>query len=47
MKEVSDYEAKDKAGDTSNGSFGKHIGYAGRHIGRGIKHAVKNAVTPE
>jgi hypothetical protein len=26
--------------------FGKHIGYAGRHIGRGSKHAVKRAVTP-
>ena len=26
--------------------FGKHIGYAGRHIGRGTKHAVKTAVTP-
>jgi len=26
--------------------FGKHIGYAGRHIGRGTKHAVKKAVTP-
>ena len=26
--------------------FGKHIGYAGRHVGRGTKHAVKKAVTP-
>ena len=26
--------------------FGKHIGYAGRHIGRGTKHAVKKAITP-
>jgi len=26
--------------------FGKHIGYAGRHIGRGTKHAVKKAVKP-
>ena len=26
--------------------FGKHIGYAGRHLGRGTKHAVKKAVTP-
>ena len=26
--------------------FGKHIGYAGRHIGRGTKHAVKTAVKP-
>jgi len=24
--------------------FGKHIGYAGRHIGRGTKHAYKTAV---
>jgi len=26
--------------------FGKRIGYAGRHIGRGTKHAVKTAVKP-
>jgi hypothetical protein len=26
--------------------FGKHIGYAGRHVGRGTKHAVKTAVKP-
>lgn len=26
--------------------FGKRIGFAGRHIGRGTKHAVKKAVTP-
>jgi hypothetical protein len=26
--------------------FGKHIGYAGRHIGRGTKHAVKKVVKP-
>lgn len=26
--------------------FGKRIGYAGRHIGRGTKHAVKTVVTP-
>jgi hypothetical protein len=26
--------------------FGKHTAYAGRHIGRGTKHAVKKAVTP-
>ena len=26
--------------------FGKHIGYAGRHIGRGTKQAVRKAVTP-
>lgn len=26
--------------------FGKHIGYAGRHIGRGIKHVFTKAVTP-
>ncbi len=26
--------------------FGKHIGYAGRDIGRGTKHAVKTAVKP-
>lgn len=26
--------------------FGKHIGYAARHIGRGTKRAVKTAVTP-
>lgn len=24
--------------------FGKHVGYAGRHFGRGTKHAVKTAV---
>lgn len=24
--------------------FGKHIGYAGRHVGRGTKHAYKTAV---
>jgi hypothetical protein len=26
--------------------FGKHIGYAGRHIGRGTKHAVKKVIEP-
>lgn len=26
--------------------FGKHIGYAGRHVGRGTKHAVKTALKP-
>jgi hypothetical protein len=26
--------------------FGKHIGYAGRHVGRGTTHAVKTAVKP-
>lgn len=26
--------------------FGKHMGYAGRHIGRGTKHAVTKVVTP-
>jgi hypothetical protein len=26
--------------------FGKHMGYAGRHIGRGTKHAVTKAATP-
>lgn len=26
--------------------FGKHIGYAGRHVGRGTKHAYKTAVKP-
>ena len=26
--------------------FGKHIGYAGRHFGRGTKHAVKTAAKP-
>ena len=26
--------------------FGKHIGYAGRHVARGTKHAVKKAVKP-
>jgi hypothetical protein len=26
--------------------FGKRIGYSGRHIGRGTKHAVKRAVKP-
>jgi hypothetical protein len=26
--------------------FGKRIGYAGRHIGRGTKHAVKTVVKP-
>ena len=26
--------------------FGKHIGFAGRHVGRGTKHAVKRVVTP-
>ena len=26
--------------------FGKHMGYAGRHAGRGTKHAVKKVVTP-
>ena len=26
--------------------FGKHMGYAGRHVGRGTKQAVTKAVTP-
>lgn len=26
--------------------FGKHIGYSGRHVGRGTKHAVKTVVKP-
>lgn len=26
--------------------FGKHIGYAGRHVARGTKRAVKTAVKP-
>jgi hypothetical protein len=26
--------------------FGKHIGYAGRHVGRGTEHAVKRALNP-
>jgi len=26
--------------------FGKRIGYAGRHIGRGTKHAAKTVVKP-
>lgn len=25
--------------------FGKHMGYAGRHVGRGTKHAYKRVVT--
>lgn len=26
--------------------FGKRIGYAGRHVGRGTKHAVKTVIKP-
>ena len=26
--------------------FGKHIGYAGRHVGRGTRHAFKTVVKP-